>query len=203
MDLEEINSLHPLPSFQINLNQDLADILTVVLAPHILQDWWKDIQKIHDIKIQGHLGALLSLVETQFDKVFVTQLMGFWKLSTVTLQNLDFEITPTINEFSTLTELPIRGRLPMIPSSICTSDFLRLMYLHIFWSLRYVDSGHVKLDYLIQSFGRSEDYYEYQREFDFTRRVWEHMRPIVFFMAFLGVMVLPIRSISFDINIFC
>ena len=90
----------------------------------------------------------------------------------------------------------------MIPLAICTGDFLSLLDLHIFWSLRYVDSGQVELDYLFQRFGHSEGYYEYQREFECTRGAWEHMRPRVFVMAFLGVMVFPIRSNSVDINIF-
>ncbi|KAH0748346.1 hypothetical protein KY290_027578 [Solanum tuberosum] len=91
--------------------------------------------------------------------------MGFWEPITVTFKFLDFEITPTLEEFSSFTELPIRGRLPMIPSAICTG------------------------------------YYEYQREFECTRGAWEHMRPRVFIMVFMGVMVFPIRSNSVDINI--
>ncbi|KAH0776335.1 hypothetical protein KY290_007746 [Solanum tuberosum] len=110
-------------------------------------------------------------------------------------------MTPTLEEFSSLTELPIRGRLPMIPSAICTGDFVSLLDLYIFWSLRYVDGGQVELDYLFQRFGRSEGYYEYQREFECTRRAWEHMRPRIFIMAFLRVIVFPIRSNSIDINI--
>ncbi|KAH0711913.1 hypothetical protein KY289_007872 [Solanum tuberosum] len=127
--------------------------------------------------------------------------MGFWELSTVTFKFLDFAITPTLEEFSSLTELPIRGRLPMIPSAICTGDFLSLIDLHIFRSLRYVDDRQVKLEYLFQRFGRSEGYYEYQREFECTREASNHMRPRVFVMAFLGVMVFPIRSNSVDINV--
>ncbi|KAH0682698.1 hypothetical protein KY290_021282 [Solanum tuberosum] len=164
----------------MNLNQDLPDIQIVVSEPHILQNWWQNIRRIHGADIQGHLGALLSLLETQCEKVFFTQLMGFWELSTVTFKFLDFEITPTLEEFSSLTELSTRGRLPMIPSTICTGDFLSLLDLHIFRSLRYVDGGHVELDYLFQRFGRSEGYYEYQREFECTRGAWEHMRPKVF-----------------------
>ncbi|KAH0642296.1 hypothetical protein KY290_033898 [Solanum tuberosum] len=127
--------------------------------------------------------------------------MEFWEPSTVTFKFLDFEITPTLEEFSSLTELPIRGRLPVIPSTICMGDFLSLLDLHIFRSLRYVDGGHVELDYLFQRFGRSKAYYEYQREFKCTRGAREHMRPRVFVMVFLGVMVFPIRSNSIDINI--
>ncbi|KAH0679232.1 hypothetical protein KY284_020317 [Solanum tuberosum] len=127
--------------------------------------------------------------------------MGFWEPSTVTFKFLDFEITPTLEEFNSLTELPIKGRLSVIPSTICTGDFLSLLDLHIFRSLRYVDGRHVELDYIFQRFGRSESYYEYQREFEYTRGAWEHMRPRVFIMVFLGVMVFPIRSNSIDINI--
>ncbi|XP_049399849.1 uncharacterized protein LOC125863921 [Solanum stenotomum] len=173
----------------------------VVSAPHILQNWWQNIRRIHGVEIQGHLGALLSLLGTQCNKVFVTQLMGFWEPSTVTFKFLDFEITPILEEISSLIELPIRGRLPVIPSTICTGDFLSLLDLHIFRSLRYVDGGHVELDYLFQRFGHLEGYYEYQREFECTRGAWEHMRSRVFVMDFLGVMVLPIRSNSIDINI--
>ncbi|KAH0688044.1 hypothetical protein KY285_016605 [Solanum tuberosum] len=147
----------------MNLNQDLPDIKMVVSAPHILQNWWQNIRRIHRAEIQGHLGALLSLLGTQCDKVFVTQLMGFWEPSTETFKLLDFEITPTLEEISSLIELPIRGRLPR--------------------------------------FGRSKSYHEYQREFECTRGAWEHMRPIVFVMAFLGVMVFPIRYNYIDINI--
>ncbi|KAG5598870.1 hypothetical protein H5410_030240 [Solanum commersonii] len=82
--------------------------------------------------------------------------MGFWEPSIVTFKFLDFEITPTLEEFSSLVELPIRGRLPVIPSTICTGDFLSLLDLHIFRSLRYVDGGHVELDYLFQRFGHSK-----------------------------------------------
>ncbi|KAH0698608.1 hypothetical protein KY284_012823 [Solanum tuberosum] len=185
----------------MNLNQDLPDIQMVVSAPHILQTWWQNICKIHGAEIRGHLGALFSLLGTQYDKVFVTQLMGFWEPSTITFKFLDFEITPTLEEFSSLTELPVRGRLLMIPSAICTGDFLSLLDLHIFWSLRYVDNRQVELDYLFQRFGHSEGYYEYQREFECTRGAWEHMRPRVFVMAFLGVMVFSIKSNSVDINI--
>ncbi|KAG5620259.1 hypothetical protein H5410_005477 [Solanum commersonii] len=128
----------------------------VVSAPHILQNWWQNICKIHNAEIRGHLGALFSLLGTQCDKVFVTQLMGFWEPSTITFKFLDFEITPTLEEFSSITELPVKGRLPMIPSAICTGDFLSLLDLHIFWSLRYVDSRQVELDYLFQRFGHSE-----------------------------------------------
>ncbi|KAH0698678.1 hypothetical protein KY284_012893 [Solanum tuberosum] len=185
----------------MNLNQDLSDIQMVISAPHILQNWWQNIRRIHGAEIRGHLGELLSLLGTQCDKVFVTQLMGFWEPSTVTFKFLNFEITPTLEEFSSLTELPIRGRLSMIPSAICTGDFLSLLDLDIFRSLRYVDSGQVELDYLFQRFGSSDGYYEYQHEFECTCGEWEHVRPRVFNMAFLGVMVYPIRSNSVDINI--
>ncbi|KAG5611305.1 hypothetical protein H5410_022586 [Solanum commersonii] len=66
----------------MNLNQDIPDIQMVVSVPRILQDWWQNIRRIHGAEIQGHLGALLSLLGTQCDKVFVTQLMGFWEPST-------------------------------------------------------------------------------------------------------------------------
>ncbi|KAH0714933.1 hypothetical protein KY284_007838 [Solanum tuberosum] len=158
----------------MNLNQDLPDIQMVDSAPHILHNWWKIIRRIHEAEIRGYLGTLLSLLGTQCNTVFVTH---------------------------SLTELPIRGRLLMIPSAICTGDFLRLFDLHIFRSLRYVEDIHVELDYLFQRFGHSEGYYEYQHEFECTRGAWEHMRPRVFVMAFLGVMVFPIRSNSVDINI--
>ncbi|KAH0655304.1 hypothetical protein KY285_030186 [Solanum tuberosum] len=185
----------------MNLNQDLPNIQMVVSPPRILQNWWQNIQTIHGDEIRGHLGAILSLLGILCDKVFVTQLMGFWEPRIVTFKFLNFEITPTLEEFSSLTELPIRGRLPMIPSTFCTGDFLSLLDLHIFRSLRYVDGRQVELDYLFQRFGRSEGYYEYQREFECTRGAWEYMRPRVFVMAFLGVMVFPIRSNSVDINI--
>ncbi|KAG5629868.1 hypothetical protein H5410_001585 [Solanum commersonii] len=165
-----------------------------VSVPHILQNWWQNIQRIHEAEIRGDLGTLLSLLGTQCDKVFVTHLMGFWKPSTIIFKFLDFEITPTLEEFNSLTELPIRGRLPMIPSAICTGDFLNLLDLHIIRSLRYVDSGYVKLDYPFQRFGHLEGYYEYHREFECTRKAWEHMRSRVFVMAFLGVMVFSIRK---------
>ncbi|KAH0720245.1 hypothetical protein KY284_005275 [Solanum tuberosum] len=116
--------------------------------------------------------------------IIVTQLMGFWEPSTVTFKCLDFEISLILEEFSSLIELPIRGRLPVIPSTICTSDFVSLLDLHIFRSLRYVDGGHAELDYLFQRLGHLEGYYEYQREFECTRGAWEHMRPRVFVMAF-------------------
>ncbi|KAH0743015.1 hypothetical protein KY290_031008 [Solanum tuberosum] len=125
--------------------------------------------------------------------------MGFWEPNTVTFKLLNFEITPTLEKFSSLTELPIRGRLLMIPSAICTGDILSLFDLHIFRSLRYVDNRQVELDYFFQRFGRSEGYYEYQREFECTRGAWEHMRPRVFIMAFLGVMVFPIRCFHFSL----
>ncbi|KAG5616502.1 hypothetical protein H5410_016326 [Solanum commersonii] len=99
----------------MNLNQDLPDI-----------QMWQNIHKIRGAEIRGHLRALLSLLGTQCDKVFVTQLMG---------------------SVSSLTELPIRVRLSMIPSAICTGDFLSLIDLYIFRSLRYVDDKHVELDY--------------------------------------------------------
>ncbi|KAH0714676.1 hypothetical protein KY284_007581 [Solanum tuberosum] len=103
----------------------------VVSAPHILQNWWQNIRKIHGAEIQGHIRALLSLLGTQCDKILVTQLMGFWEPSTVTFKFLDFEITPTLEEFSSLIELLIKGRLPVIPSTICIGDFLSLLDLHI------------------------------------------------------------------------
>ncbi|KAG5571609.1 hypothetical protein H5410_061375 [Solanum commersonii] len=56
--------------------------------------------------------------------------MGFWEPSTTTFKFLNFEITPTLEEFSNL---------------------------HIFRSLRYVDGGQVELDYLFQRFGRLKD----------------------------------------------
>ncbi|KAK6794111.1 hypothetical protein RDI58_007564 [Solanum bulbocastanum] len=95
----------------------------IVSAPHILQNWWRNIRRIHGVEIRGHLGALLSLLGTQCDKVFVIELMGFWEPSTVTFKFLDFKITPTLEEFSSLTELPIRGSPPMIPSAICTGYY--------------------------------------------------------------------------------
>ncbi|KAG5579451.1 hypothetical protein H5410_050078, partial [Solanum commersonii] len=48
------------------------------------------------------------------DKVFITQLIEFRDPSTLTFKFTDFEITPTLEEFSSFTELPIRGRLLMI-----------------------------------------------------------------------------------------
>ncbi|KAK4731621.1 hypothetical protein R3W88_024609 [Solanum pinnatisectum] len=107
----------------------------VVSAPHILQNWWQNIYRIHGAEIRGYLGELF----------------------TVTFKFLYFDITPTLEEFSSLTALPIRGRLSTI--------------------------------------------HQLSREFERTRGAWEHMRPRVFVMTFLGVMVFPIRSNSVDINI--
>ncbi|KAH0745859.1 hypothetical protein KY285_007516 [Solanum tuberosum] len=161
----------------MNLNQDLPDIKMVVSVPRILQNWWQNIWRIHGAEIRGHLGALLSL-------------LGHSAIRSLSLKKI-----------SSLTELPIRGRLPMITSAICTGDFLSLLDLHIFWSLRYVDDRQVELEYLFQRFRRSEGYYEYQREFECTRGAWDHMRRRVFVMAFVRVMVFPIRSNSIDIKI--
>jgi len=66
------------------------------------------------LRFEGSWGALLSLLGIQGDKVFITQLIRFWDPSTVTFKFLNFEITPTLEEFSSFTELSIRGRLPMI-----------------------------------------------------------------------------------------
>ncbi|KAG5579954.1 hypothetical protein H5410_050581 [Solanum commersonii] len=74
----------------------------------------------------------------------------------------DFKITPTLEEFNSFTKLPIRGRLPLIPSAICPRDFLSLLELHIFPSLRYVEGEKVKLDYLFQRFGHLEGYDKHQ-----------------------------------------
>ncbi|KAG5610120.1 hypothetical protein H5410_021401 [Solanum commersonii] len=97
--------------------------------------------------------------------------MGFWDPNTVTFKFSNFEITPTLEEFSSFTALPIKGRLPMIQSS------------HI------------------SRFGRLEGYDEHQHEFACTRGGWVHLRPKVFMMAFLGIMVFPMWSHSVDINI--
>ncbi|KAH0655553.1 hypothetical protein KY285_030435 [Solanum tuberosum] len=110
----------------------------VVSAPRILQNWWQNFWRIHEAEIQGHLGALLSLLGTQCDQVFVTQLMGFWEPSTVTFKFLDFDITPTLEEFSSLTVLPIRGRLPMFPPSIFTAD----SYKHLQRSTKIFFGAH-------------------------------------------------------------
>lgn len=122
----------------MNLNQDLSNIQMVVSTPHILQNWWLNIRGIYWDEILGYLGALLSLLGTRCGKVFVTLLIGFWKSSTMTLKFLYFKIAPTLEEFSNLNKLSIIERLSMIPSAICTCDFLRLLDLHIFRSLRYV-----------------------------------------------------------------
>lgn len=167
--MEQINLCHPLPFFQININQNLLNIKMVISVPHILQNWWRNIHRIHGAEIREHLGALLSLLGKQGDKIFITQLMGIWDPSTITFKFLDFEITPTLEEFSSLIELSIRERLPIIPSTICPGDFLSLLKLHIFSSLRFVDGEKVKLDYLFQIFGCLEGYDEYQHEFACTR----------------------------------
>jgi len=99
--------------------------------------------------------------------------MRFWDLRTVTFKFLDFDITLTLEDFGSLTELPIRGRLPMIPSAVCTGDFLSLLDLHIFRSLRYVDGRKVKLDYLFQRFGGLKGYDEYHPEFECARGAWD------------------------------
>lgn len=57
-----------------------------------------------------------------------------------------------LEEFSELIELPISGRLPIFPSTISVREFLRLLGLHIFLSLRNVEGGKVKLDYLFRRF---------------------------------------------------
>lgn len=44
---------------------------------------------------------------------------------------LDFEITPTLEEVSVFVELLLRGKLPVLPSSIIKKDFLRLLGLDI------------------------------------------------------------------------
>ncbi|KAK4721691.1 hypothetical protein R3W88_011924 [Solanum pinnatisectum] len=72
-------------------------------------------------------------------------------------------------------ELPIRGRLPLISSIICPGDFLSLLELYIFSSLRYV--------------WRLEGYDEHQHKFACIRGVWIHMRPRVFIMFFLGIII--------------
>jgi len=89
----------------------------------------------------------------------------------------------------------------MIPSSICKSDFINLLDLHIFRSFKYMDGEKVELDYLFQRFERLEGYDKYQHEFACTRGAWVHLSPRVFVMAFLGIMIFPIRSHSVDINI--
>jgi len=167
-DLEQINSFHPLPLFRWTSTK------TCWISRWLFQrpTFYKIGGKIF-AEIQGHLGALLSLLGTQCDKIFVTQLMEFWEPSIVTFKFLDFDITLTLEDFGSLTELPIRGRLPMIPSAICTGDFLSLLDLHIFRSLRYVDGRKVKLDYLFQRFGGLKGYDEYHPEFECARGAWD------------------------------
>ncbi|KAK4707190.1 hypothetical protein R3W88_033242 [Solanum pinnatisectum] len=101
----------------MNNNQDLPNIQMIVSALQNLQNWWKNIHRIYRAEIRGHLGALLSLLGTRGNKVYIIQLMGFWDPNTVTFKFSDFEITLTLLEFSSFTELPIKGRLLMILSS--------------------------------------------------------------------------------------
>ncbi|KAG5599537.1 hypothetical protein H5410_030907 [Solanum commersonii] len=82
--------------------------------------------------------------------------MGFWEPIIVTFKFLDFEITPTLKEFCSLTELPIRGRLSMISSTISTGDFLSLFDLHIFRRRKIVYAGVLRLAKYCESYGLSK-----------------------------------------------
>ncbi|KAK6780212.1 hypothetical protein RDI58_022396 [Solanum bulbocastanum] len=82
--------------------------------------------------------------------------MGFWESSTVTFKFLDFEITPTLEEFSSLTELSIGGRLPMIPSAICTGSYEDAFTLV---SLERIRNLQVEWEYTINLEIREESWY--------------------------------------------
>lgn len=75
------------------------------------------------------------------NKTLITLLMEFWDPTTVTFTFLDFEITPTLEEVSDFTELPLRGKLAVLPSSVRKEDFVRLLGLDIVSSLRNVEDG--------------------------------------------------------------
>lgn len=109
----------------------------------------------------------------------------------MTFRFLDFEITHNLEEISEFAELPLKGRMSVLPSSIRKKDFLRLLGLHIFPSLRNVEGGKVKLDYFFKRYGRLESYEEHRDEFDCTHRQWVYMQPRVFKVAFSRVMVFP------------
>lgn len=82
------------------------------------------------------------------NKALIMLLMEFWDPTTVTFRFLDFEITPTLEEVSEFIELPLRGKLLVLPASVRKEYFLRILGLDVFPSLRNVEDGKVKLDYL-------------------------------------------------------
>lgn len=119
----------------------------------------------HGAEVREHLGALLSLMRVRANKALITLLMEFWEPNTMTFKFLDFEITLTLEEVSDFAELLLRGKLPVLPSPVRKLHFLGLLGLDIFSSLRNVEDGKLKLDYLFRRYNRLESYDEYRNEF--------------------------------------
>lgn len=92
-----------------------------------------------------------------------------------------------------MANLPMAVRVPLAPQNTSGSDFLRSIRLRVGAGLRMAETGWISLGYLFERFSRKESYERF-REFFFTRIDWERHRVIVFMVAFLGVMVFPMRK---------
>lgn len=122
----------------------------VISAFDNLQNWWRNFSIVYVGEIREHFCALLSIMGVQANKTLIMLLMEFWDPTTVTFKILDFEITLTLKEVSDFAELPLREKLPLLPSSPRKENFLRLLRMDIFSSLRNMKDNKIKLDYLFQ-----------------------------------------------------
>ncbi|XP_060178847.1 uncharacterized protein LOC132609032 [Lycium barbarum] len=185
----------------MEINQNLPNIQMIVSPPHDLQTWWRNIRVAHGEEVKQHLGSLMSLIGIQANKTLTKLLIEFWDPASVTFNFLDFEMTPTLEEICGFTDLPFEGRMPVLPSFISGEKFLHILGFNVYPVLRNVENDRVKFDFLFQRFGRRESFERHQGEFACDRGRWEKMRPRVFAIALLGILVFPKRAYRININL--
>lgn len=139
-------------------------------------------------------------MERRVNKLFIQLTIKIWDPTMVTFRFSNFEITPTLEEISQITNLSLVGQAPLTLLTTLVSSFLCSLGLIVGPKLRMVEIGWVSLGYLFKRYGRRESYDRFQIEFFFSID-WERHRAIILILAFLGIMVFLTRGNWININL--
>lgn len=137
----------------------------VIGAPHKLKQWWRNIRRENVDEIGTHLGALTSLMNIRADMILTRLVIEVWYPTKAVFKFVDYELTSTLEEFTSFTELPFMGRKPILLVVMPDHMFLHTLCLTSNMNLRNDKDEWVSLDQLFDGFVHRESYEWHKEEF--------------------------------------
>lgn len=108
-------------------------------------------------------------MDIQDNEILTKLLVEFWNQTTVTFQFPDLEITPTLEDVRSLTDLSLEGRILLAPSAMSKNGFLHGLGLSVVHAPRNIEGDWVNSSYLFHRFGCQRSYDNHRYDFACNR----------------------------------